>query len=81
MKRVVALVLFLAAVAGLAYWVHAHHNGNLYAAWSRTAAAVRRLAGGETPDAANLEFRPGARRQRQAGARPGTRARRPASPS
>ena len=40
MKRLTALILFLAAVAGLAYWVHTHHNGNLYAAWSQTAAAV-----------------------------------------
>src|SRR5215211_3817818 len=67
MKRVVALILFLAAVAGLAYWVHTHHNGNLYAAWSQTAAAVRRLAGGETPDAAN----PNAAAAPAAGARQG----------
>ena len=53
MKRLTALILFLAAVAGLAYWVHTHHNGNLYAAWSQTAAAVRSLAGGQAPDAAN----------------------------
>ena len=53
MKRLIALILFLAAVAGLAYWVHTHHNGNLYAAWSQTAAAVRSLAGGQAPDAAN----------------------------
>src|SRR5829696_5775994 len=67
MKRLTALVLFLAAVAGLAYWVHTHHNGNLYAAWSQTAAAVRRLAGGETPDAANPNAAPTA----AAGVRPG----------
>ena len=58
MKRLIALVLFLAAVAGLAYWVHTHHNGNLYAAWSQTAAAVRSLAGGQAPDAANPNSAP-----------------------
>src|SRR5215218_752185 len=58
MKRLTALVLFLAAVAGLAYWVHTHHNGNLYAAWSQTAAAVRSLAGGQTREAANPNSAP-----------------------
>jgi multidrug efflux system membrane fusion protein len=58
MKRLVALILFLAAVAGLAYWVHTHHNGNLYAAWSQAVAAVRSLAGGQAQQAANPNSAP-----------------------
>jgi multidrug efflux system membrane fusion protein len=49
MKRLVALVLFVAALAGLGWWVHTHHNGNLYAAWSEAVATVKGLAGGEPP--------------------------------
>ena len=49
MKRLVALVLFVAALAGLGWWVHTHHNGNLHGAWSEAVAAVKGLAGGEPP--------------------------------
>jgi multidrug efflux system membrane fusion protein len=54
MKRLVALALFVAALAGLGWWVHTHHNGNLYAAWSEAVATVKGLAGGapqRAPDA------------------------------
>jgi multidrug efflux system membrane fusion protein len=51
MKRLVALVLFVAAAAGLGYWVHTHHAGNPYAAWSRLVGSLRG-AGGEAQQGA-----------------------------
>jgi multidrug efflux system membrane fusion protein len=49
MKRLIGLVLFLAAAAGIGYWVNTHHNGNLYAAWTHVVATARGLVGGASP--------------------------------
>ncbi|HEX8166941.1 MAG TPA: efflux RND transporter periplasmic adaptor subunit [Beijerinckiaceae bacterium] len=53
MKRLIALVLFVAALAALGWWVHTHHSGNLYAAWSEAVATVKGLAGGAPQPAAD----------------------------
>ena len=48
MKRLIGLVVFLAAALSLGYWVHTHHNGNLYAAW--TPCVAREAIRHRTPD-------------------------------
>jgi multidrug efflux system membrane fusion protein len=53
MKRLIALVLFVAVLAGLGWWIHTHHNGNLYAAWSEAVSTVKGFAGGEPRQAAD----------------------------
>jgi multidrug efflux system membrane fusion protein len=71
MKRLIALVLFAAALAGLGWWIHTHHNGNLYAAWSEAVSIVKGLAGGGARQAADASGRAQAGPQAGAAAGPG----------
>lgn len=60
MKRIAFLVIVLASLAGAAYWVRTHYNGNVGAAWAALQSSVSKLIGTGSDTAS-----------RQAGANPG----------